>query len=293
MKTYLSIDIGGTKISAAIIINGEISNQVKIQSPNTLGDHRIIAQALRDLIEPYKGMVDVCSIATAGIVSDGMVRSMSPSRLWGYTAFNLKGFVEGILDKPTFIINDAQAAAYCEYMTSPESCDMGYITVSTGVGGGLVINGKLLTGTTGLAGHIGHVSSNITSDELCHCGRIRCVESMASGTAIAATAEKISGKPCSAKDIFEQYYSGDETAAHIINRSALAVANVIADMKATLDLERMVVGGSVGLADGYIDLVIKHINSMPSNFMIQIERATCAESSELLGAYYWTNNYMN
>ncbi|MGF1723316.1 N-acetylmannosamine kinase [Photobacterium nomapromontoriensis] len=294
MKTYLSIDIGGTKISAAMINDGVISDIVKIQSPNTSGDHRIIEQALRDLIYPYKGMVDACSVATAGIVSDGRVRAMSPSRLWGHTEFNLKGLIEGLLDKPAYIINDAQAAAYCEYVTSQNSGDMGYITVSTGVGGGLVINGKLLTGSTGLAGHIGHVSSNIIADdEPCNCGRYGCVESIASGTAIAASAAKILGETFTAKDIFKQYYSGDEIAAQIINRSALAIANVIADMKATLDLNRMVIGGSVGLADGYIDLVVKHINSMPSNFMIQVERAACAESSELLGAYYWANNHMS
>ncbi|OLQ84943.1 hypothetical protein BIY21_19655 [Vibrio ponticus] len=291
MTVWLSIDIGGTKISAAKIFNNQIVENKELQTPKTNGSHQIIKDVLVNLISKYKGDVEYCSIATAGVVVAGRVRAMSANNLWGHKFFDLKTLVEGILNVPTYIINDAQAAAYCEYIKSDRKGDMGFITVSTGVGGGLVINGQLLTGCNGVAGHIGH--SQISYDGVakrCKCGRDNCLEVIASGTAIAMAMEKETNHICTAKDVFERYRLGDEVAKRIIEMSASSVADAIADLKVVLDLEYIVIGGSVGLAEGYVELIQLRLSQLPEIYQISVTTAVCRHSSGLLGAYLWAKN---
>lgn len=291
MNTWLSIDIGGTKISSAMIVNGEIIDFHQVETPKTMGEHKVIKNVLNDVMCKYKGLVDSCSIATAGIVRSGKVRAMSKDRLWGHEFFDLSHLVKSTLNVPTYIINDAQAAAYCEYIKGEHQHNMGYITVSTGVGGGLIINGNLLTGINGLAGHIGHTqSASIGVSQRCNCGRDNCVEALASGTAIAAAMKRITNQDVTAKEVFEKYRHGNLFAKKIIDASASVIANVIADLKIGLDIEHVVIGGSVGLAEGYVELVSDRLQSLPPIYKIPVTRAVCHHSSGLIGAYLWAND---
>lgn len=168
--------------------------------------------------------------------------------------FPLTQTLEQITDLPTLAVNDAQAAAWAEYHAlGGEYRDLVFITVSTGVGGGVVSAGKLLTGVGGLAGHLGHTLAD-PHGPVCGCGRVGCVEAIASGRGIAAAA-KARLPDADAKTIFSRAGQGDEQASRLIHRSARTLARLVADVKAMTDCQIVVIGGSVGLAEGYLALV--------------------------------------
>ncbi|MEN1695798.1 ROK family protein, partial [Pseudomonas aeruginosa] len=115
------------------------------------------------------------------IINNGVLTALNPDNLGGLKEYPLKNIMEDITGLNGSVINDALAAAWAEYTVLPkEICDMVFITVSTGVGGGIVVNRKLLTGVSGLAGHVGHILSGVTDTE-CGCGRRGCVEAVSSG----------------------------------------------------------------------------------------------------------------
>ena len=128
-----------------------------------------------------------------------------------------------------------------------------FITVSTGVGGGLILNHRLLTEPNGIAGHIGHTLAD-PNGPICGCGRRGCVEAIASGRAIEAVSSQWDD-PCDPKEVFVRFRQNDEKATALVTRSAQAIANLIADLKIGLDMQKVVVGGSIGLAEGYLPLV--------------------------------------
>ncbi len=129
---------------------------------------------------------------------------------------------------------------------------MAFITVSTGVGGGVVSNGTLLTGAGGWP-DTGHSLAD-PDGPLCGCGRVGCVEAIASGRGIAAAAtDDLCG--LDAKSIFTFAAQGHPQARLLIQHSAQTLARMIADLKALADCQCVVVGGSIGTADGYLPLV--------------------------------------
>ncbi|MFV8758058.1 ROK family protein, partial [Yersinia enterocolitica] len=166
--------------------------------------------------------------------------------------------------------------------------NMMFVTVSTGVGGGIVLNKKLLVGNHGLAGHIGHTLAD-PHGLLCGCGRKGCVESVASGTAIGA--ETLGWKqPVTAAKVFELAQLGNVHAENIINRSATAIAQMLADMKMALDLEVVILGGSVGLAPGYLERVIGAQKTLPQIYRVPLQAAYHRQDSGLLGAALWAKD---
>lgn len=148
------------------------------------------------------------------------------------------------------VVNDAQAAAWAEYHALFVDADeMVFITISTGVGGGIICNGRLLSGNEGLAGHIGHTLADPARSALRR-GRTGCVEAIASGRGIAALAtDDLQGM--TAKSIFALAQSGHPQATSLVHRSAQTIARLIADMKASVNCQCAVPGGSIGLAPGY------------------------------------------
>lgn len=150
-------------------------------------------QALRDalsaLVSPLQAHAQRVAIASTGIIRDGSLLALNPHNLGGLLHFPLVKTLEQLTNLPTIAINDAQAAAWAEYQAlDGDITDMVFITVSTGVGGGVVSGGKLRTGPGGLAGHIGHTLAD-PHGPVCGCGRTGCVEAIASGRGIAAAAQ--------------------------------------------------------------------------------------------------------
>ena len=288
MGKVLALDIGGTKIAAAVVTeSGMLVGRQQVATPR--GGAAQLALALETLITPYRHLVDFIAVASTGIINDGRLTALNPANLGGLADFPLQDCIQSIAQLPCVLLNDGQAAAWAEYQALSDDYDnMMFVTVSTGVGGGIVLNKKLLVGHRGLAGHIGHTLSD-PHGLLCGCGRRGCVESVSSGTAIAA--ETLGWKqPVAAARVFEMAQLGNIQAENIINRSATAIAQMLADMKMALDLEVVILGGSVGLAVGYLERVIGAQKILPEIYRVPMQSAHHRQDSGLLGAALWARH---
>ncbi|MGV4200911.1 N-acetylmannosamine kinase [Citrobacter murliniae] len=281
--TTLAIDIGGTKLAAALVDSDlQIRDRRELPTPASKTPDALRA-ALKALVEPLQTQATHVAIASTGIIRDGVLLAINPLNLGGLVHFPLVQTLNDLTGLPTMAVNDAQAAAWAEYRAlADEISDMAFITVSTGVGGGVVSNGKLLTGSGGLAGHLGHTLAD-PHGPLCGCGRVGCVEAIASGRGIAAAArDDLAG--CDAKTIFARAAQRHEQAMRLVEHSAAVVARLIADVKATTDCQCVVIGGSVGLAEGYLALVESYLAQAPLAYHVKLQAAHYRHDAGLLGA---------
>ncbi|HAU4328401.1 N-acetylmannosamine kinase [Citrobacter freundii] len=281
--TTLAIDIGGTKLAAALVDSDlQIRDRRELPTPASKTPDALRA-ALKALVEPLQTQATHVAIASTGIIRDGVLLAINPLNLGGLVHFPLVQTLNDLTGLPTMAVNDAQAAAWAEYRAlADEISDMAFITVSTGVGGGVVSNGKLLTGSGGLAGHLGHTLAD-PHGPLCGCGRVGCVEAIASGRGIAAAArDDLAG--CDAKTIFARAAQRHEQAMRLVAHSAAVVARLIADVKATTDCQCVVIGGSVGLAEGYLALVESYLAQAPLAYHVKLQAAHYRHDAGLLGA---------
>ncbi len=197
-KPCLAVDLGGTKILTALVSpRGEVIIRNLIPTNAQTGPDNVIAR----IISSLEQVLRQASLTTAGIQKIGLaiagpldigrgIVTTSP-HLPGWNNVPLREIIQNKFGVPTFIIHDASAAALAEhrYGAGKGSRDMIYVTVSTGIGGGIIIGGKLYVGTSGTAGEVGHMTIEVDGPR-CTCGNRGCWEMLASGTALAREAKK-------------------------------------------------------------------------------------------------------
>lgn len=282
----LAIDIGGTKIAAALVKQGIISQRQQIATPQqdpVSGLH----SSLKQILQHYQGQFDYVAVASTGIINNGVLTALNPKNLGGLAQFPLEESIAQHTDKPIGLLNDAQAATYAEYQFEDKQAvqNFAFITISTGVGGGIVANRQLLTAPNGIAGHIGHTLAD-PNGAVCGCGRTGCVEAIASGRAIEAVSSQWN-PPCSPKEAFELFRQQDEKAVAVITRSAQAIAQLVANLVISLDIQKIVIGGSVGLAEGYLPLIQHYLDELPPFYHCKLIAARAGQDAGLLGAAAW------
>ncbi len=189
MKKVLAIDVGGTKLIYAIINEkGEFLSEVKkTATPKNIEE---LKNTFKKIISENEKEIDFTAFATAGAVNieNTKVESSTPNMPLGYNSLN---FTE-LSSKPVFVENDANAAAWAEYKTGAAIDEENNITITlgTGIGGGFIVNGKLLRGKSGRAGEVGSMKIQ-GRGRICTCRRKDCFESYASGSGLKKTAEEI------------------------------------------------------------------------------------------------------
>jgi glucokinase len=235
----LAVDIGGTKLATALVDRaGTVSCDVHAPTPHG-ADPEEVWSALAGLIETVVGHAPTGSIAVCGVGCGGPMtpggQAVSPLNIPGWRHFPLRDRLTTLLGLPVGIDNDAKALALGEgWIGAAKGCD-NYIAmvVSTGVGGGIVLDGRLLDGRLGNAGHIGHTVVE-PDGRRCPCGGIGCLEAEASGTAIAA----VTG------------HDPADAPPAVIERTGTLVGRAVASTANLLDLDLAVVAGSVALGYG-------------------------------------------
>ncbi|OOF84272.1 N-acetylmannosamine kinase [Rodentibacter ratti] len=287
----LAVDIGGTKIAAAIVQGGEVTQRRQIATPKN-NAAEALHQSIARLLSEYAEQFDYVAVASTGIINQGILTALNPKNLGGLAEFPLKASIARHTDKPIGLLNDVQAAAYAEYQLQDRDkfANFAFITVSTGVGGGLIVNHQLLTEPNGISGHIGHTLAD-PNGPLCGCGRRGCVEAIAAGRAIEAVASTWND-PCSPKEVFERFRKNDEKATALVARSAFAIANLVADLKISMDMQKIAIGGSVGLAEGYLPLIQQFLNEMPEVYHCDLILAQFGQDAGLVGAAYWVKDFL-
>ena len=266
MQPVLAIDLGGTKIAAAIINKAEVIAReyfptVAAEGPQPVisrifsGIDRLLGQSNMDVSH-----LDSISIAAAGAVDNNGVVTSSPN-LPGWSNVPLRDIVAKRYGVDVFAVNDASAAALGEHRLGAGrgTKNLVYLTVSTGIGGGIIINGELYLGTSGCAGEIGHMTVDINATR-CNCGNFGCLELLASGTAVAKEAIKrisygeessltsmVAGKleTITAEKVAEAARGSDSLASDVIYRAATALGVGMVNLVNIFNPEMIVVGGGM------------------------------------------------
>lgn len=246
----IGIDIGGTFIKSAIVDEkGKILISSKTPTPK---DGRMIpslvAKISREMAQ--KLGVDFEKINSIGIGTTGVCDSkngivVSSANIENYSDLHICEFVKKECGKDTFLDNDANCAALGEYALSGECESFVFITLGTGVGGGIILSGKILRGVNCAAGEIGHMTI-VQNGEKCNCGRYGCWERYASVSALvkSAIASGMKGE-INGKTIFEYYKQGDPIAREVVDKWLCYVAEGVCNMVNIFQPEVIVIGGGV------------------------------------------------
>jgi glucokinase len=249
--SVLAVDIGGTKLAAALVHAGGRLGAL-VSRPTPAHDAEAVFAALASVVTEAVGGTDIAGagIGSAGPLdaSDGTV---SPVNIPAWRGFPLRARLAALLGRPVVLANDAVAGAVGEYHhgAGRGSGAMLGMVVSTGVGGGLILDGRVYAGSTGNAGHIGHTVVDLNGDS-CPCGSRGCVETITSGPAMVrwALGNGWSGSPPSAETLAASARGGDPVAVEAFARSARSLGAAITSAAALCDLDRVVIGGGVARA---------------------------------------------
>jgi glucokinase len=264
----IGVDLGGTNLRiAAVDEQARLFEKVTLGTQVALGRDRVIedmCQAIRTLSEKYDGksVLQGIGIGVPGIIDmrTGMLRE-SPN-LPGWADYPVRAEIERRLGTRVILENDANSAALGEKWlgAAREVDDMAMLTLGTGVGGGLVLGGRIWHGMTGMAGEFGHMTVE-PEGVPCKCGNRGCLEQYASATAVVRMAREAiesgarglahaasADAEFSAKAIYNLAIQGDEDARKIFRRVGQVLGIVIANLVNALNLRMYVVGGGVSSA---------------------------------------------
>lgn len=259
-KYVVGVDLGGTKIYTALVdLEGNIIKEKTVETLAFEGENAVMVRII-DTINyvidgTEKNLIKSIGIGSPGPldVKNGVI--IENSNL-PFKNFEIVKTIRETYDLPTYLDNDANVATLGEFMfgAGKGTENMVFITASTGIGGGAVINGKLFRGTTGNALEVGHT---IVANEgpRCGCGNIGCAEALGSGTAIGKRAKEAVAtnvetslknyENVTSKEVFKEAANGDRVAKNILETSlnylGIAVANTITNF----DPEKVVIGGGV------------------------------------------------
>ena len=237
MARVLAVDVGGTKLAAGVVDeSGTLLRRTQVATPAGAGaGPEVLFQALRSVIDEVRvGGEVACGVGSGGPMSRGG-EEVSPLTIPGWRSFPLRRRLAEATGLSTTLDNDAKALALGEgWVGAAAGCrDFIAMVVSTGVGGGIVLDGRLLDGRAGNAGHIGHV--NVVPDgRPCACGARGCLEAEASGTGIRAATGR----------------GAEEATPDVVRHVGTAVGRGVSAVCNLLDLRLAVIAGSVALGFG-------------------------------------------
>jgi len=297
-----AVDLGGTHLRVALIDDtGAIRHQLKQETPKGDSAESIIA-ALVSAAQEWSS--DRCSIVAASIMVPGAVDSekavvVQAPNLPSLVNFGLKAELERRLGWPVLLENDANAAAVGEmWLGAARGCqDVISVTLGTGVGGGVILDGKLWRGAHGSAGEIGHTTVDPFSGLKCKCGNTGCLELFASATAIVRmTRESLSLFPdsvlqtgeLSAVKVYEAGQNGDDLALTVFRRFGMYLGIGLANLINLIDPQVIVLaGGAVNGWDLFAPEMYRQVEERAFRAtaqQVKIARAECGDNAGLLGA---------
>ncbi|MDR6780429.1 glucokinase [Paenibacillus peoriae] len=268
---YVGVDLGGTAIKVGICNeNGQLLHTYEGPTETDKGVDVVIGNIekyVRHIVEQSPYEWDQLKGVGAGVagftnVRDGII-VLAPNI--GFRDVPIRALLENRIGKPVKIDNDANVAALGEAWAGAgkgiENCVC--YTLGTGVGGGIIINGKIYQGFSGMAGEIGHISVVPDLEAIqCGCGKMGCLETVSSATGIIRMAKDAVERgdrtslaledQIAAKEVFDAAKAGDEVALRIVNRAAFYLGKSMAAVAAVLNPELFIIGGGVSKAGDFL-----------------------------------------
>jgi glucokinase len=299
------IDIGGTKIALALAgLDGQLISQTRFPTRVELGPHAILEHTIEEIermVKETEARLAAIGVGCGGPLDRERGLILSPPNLRDWDKFPIIKILEDYFKVPALLDNDANAAALgeCQYGAGRGLRNIVYITISTGIGGGLIVKGELLHGVCDGAGEVGHTTV-LTDGPLCGCGARGCMEALCSGTSIARRAREglargansslasIAQSGVTAQKVFEAAQNGDAFANVIWNETIHYLAIGIGNIFNTLAPEAVILGGGVSTAGEQLFAPLRlevqsRVKMLPAD-KINILQAALGGDSAIYGA---------
>lgn len=305
---YLGIDLGGTKILSIVASSqGKILSRDRTHTPAKGGPEAVIRAILKSIAHALKSAditknkIRAIGIGAAGISNPETGILYTSPNLPGWKDVPIRDIIQREIGINTFLTNDAKAAALGElsFGAGKGARNLIYITLSTGIGGGLIIDGKLYGGAAGAAGEIGHMTIDINGPH-CNCGNTGCWEILASGTALAREAKKqieqgagttilsySKGKIelVTAQTVYAAALEGDRLAVELIGQNGSYVGVGLANLINIFNPELIIIGGGLShMGDMLLKPAMAVIKERAFKASYEAVRLTIAQLGDDVGA---------
>lgn len=274
MKYVFGVDIGGTTVKIGLFdVEGNVLDKWEIPTRTENDGEEILPDVANSIREKMKQM-DKEAIAGVGVGAPGPIDASGVVHRavnLGWKTFNVKETLEALINLPVRAGNDANVAALGEmWMGGGKGYkDLVVVTLGTGVGGGIIVDGKMISGSTGAAGEIGHIHVDDAETDVCNCGNRGCLEQFASATGITRLANKklastdmdsvLRGGEVSAKTVFDAVKARDPLAMEVAEQFGKYLGDALAAVAGVVNPEAFVIGGGVSKAgEVLIDYIRPH-----------------------------------
>ena len=278
MKKYgFGVDIGGTTIKMGFFeTDGKLLDKWEIKTNTANGGAEILSDIAKSIDNKLaQEGISKADVQGAGVGVPGPVRGagiVNRCVNLGWGVVNVAEELGALTGLTVKVGNDANVAALGElWQGGAKGCtDAVMVTLGTGVGGGVIVDGKIVAGFHGAGGEIGHITVNPDEIEACNCGQYGCLEQYTSATGIVRMAKRKLAKtdeatalrnydPLTAKDIFDEAKAGDTVAKDLVNELGLILGSALSNLAVVANPEVIVIGGGVSKAGAIlIDTVAEH-----------------------------------
>lgn len=264
----LAVDLGASHAAVAVVdLAGQVLDEVTVPSDITEGPKPVLDRVtgLARRLLANQGLtpdaVAGIGVGVPGPVEHSTGRPANPPIMPGWHDFDIPAYLGATFPVPVLVDNDVNVMALGEHTTRwPETSDLLYVKVATGIGSGIIANRRLVRGALGSAGDLGHVQvSGRGEDVACRCGNLGCLEAVAAGPAIAKELDE-SGLPIeSPQDVVAAVERGEVEAVRAVREAGRAIGSVLATCVSLLNPSVVVVGGSLSATGEYLLAGIREV----------------------------------
>lgn len=281
----LALDIGGTAVKSGMFCDGRLTSFEEFPTQADLGA-AVMMKNILDYI--LKQAPDAVGISTSGQVdpTDGSI-AFATDAMPGYTGFPVKQYIHDHTGLPVSVENDVNSAAIGEahFGAAKGISDFLCLTIGTGIGGAIFINGKLYIGANGIAGEVGHMTTHLDGVS-CNCGNKGCYEAYASTSALVRRAEKELGKKVTGRDLFAA--RAEAKVSSLFDEWADEVVAGLTSLTYSFNPQAIVLGGGMMSQPEIIALIREKYAQrvIPSFSRTEILSAELGNQAGIYGAYY-------
>ena len=266
-RIVLAVDLGATHVSLAVTdlaqnVLAELTEPLAIaRGPEHVLDR--VADLGADLVTGAgRAMTDLVSVGVGlpGPVAHSSGRPIDPPIMPGWDDADVPGYLGGLLGAAVLVDNDVNLMALGEHRSEwPEIDHLFFIKVATGIGAGIISDGRIRRGAQGAAGDVGHIAVPGGRDVPCHCGNVGCLEAIASGQAVADALRATGADTATSADVVALVRAGDVAASHAVREAGRDIGRVLATCVSLLNPSVIVVGGIVAEAGEHLLAGIREV----------------------------------
>lgn len=295
-RVALAADIGATHALLAVTdLSGTVLAETRQDIDIALGPEAVLGwvvdSSAKLLEEVGRRPRDVLGIGVGlpGPVEYATGRPVSPPIMPGWDGFEVQDFLSGRLHVPALADNDVNVMALGEYFARWSHVDnLVFVKVATGIGCGLISNGRLHRGAQGAAGDFGHIQVSGAAETVCHCGNTGCLEAVAGGAAVAARLRALGVEATSSRDVVRMATGGSREAVELLRQTGREIGQGLAAAVSLLNPSVVVIGGALSAAGEHLIAGVREIvyqRSLPlATRHLQIAHARTGERAGVIGA---------